>query len=210
MYLFTTTMIYLLVRLFYGHKIFGKSHVRKGAAIIAPNHTSFLDPPLVGGSMPGSLAYLARSTLFDIPFLGFLIRHLNAYPISRNSSAVGAFKLVSKLLGEGQKVLIFPEGKRSSDGNLLAFQGGLANLALRSGCPVIPVYIHGAYEIWNTQQKYPKLWGKTACVFGSPISCEPFQHLPKKEAQEALTQKIKEAIENLRNWYLQGAKGEPP
>jgi len=78
-------------------------------------------------------------------------------------------------------------------------------LAMRCQAPIIPVYIHGCYDVWKRSQRFPKLTGKTACVFGSPIKPEQFSHLPKKEAQEAMGQSVKESIEALKLWYENSA-----
>ena len=83
-------------------------------------------------------------------------------------------------------------------------------LVARSKTAVIPAYIHGTYTIWSRRQKLPKLWGKTACVFGTPILWEHFSHLDKKEAQKAFTAKLAESMHALRVWYVNGAKGTPP
>ena len=108
---------------------------------------------------------------------------------------------------------IFPEGKRSKEGTIGKGQLGTGVLVMRSKAVVVPVYIHGTYELWSAKRKFPKLWGKTACVFGKPID---FSHLfeqgegDRKEVQQQIVDKIMEAIKNLREWYLAGAKGIPP
>ena len=197
-------------RIFYHHKIFGKEHICPGPAIIASNHLSYWDPPLLGTSCPEEVYYIARATLFDHPMLRYFITRLNAYPIKGSPHDLASFKLVSKFLEENKKVILFPEGKRSADGKLMEFKTGIAMLAHRSNSPIIPAYIHGTFEIWNRGRKFPKLWGRTACVFGSPIMMEAFSHLPKKEAHEAITHKVRESVENLRRWYENGAQGVPP
>jgi hypothetical protein len=71
-------------------------------------------------------------------------------------------------------------------------------------------YLHGTFEVWPRQQTFPKLTGKLATVFGSPIEIESFSDLSKKEAQEKIAQQVESAILNLRKWYLDGCKGTPP
>ena len=209
-YAFVYYSFRIFFKIFYRHKIYGIENIHLGSAIIASNHLSFWDPPMVGTSCPEEVAYLARATLFDSPFLGYCITRLNAYPVKGTSNDLTSFKLISQLLNEQKKVILFPEGSRSSDGGLSDFKSGISMLAIRNNSPIIPAYIHGTYEIWNRFRKYPKLSGKTACVFGSPIDVNDFSHLSKKEAQEAMTIKVKEAIEQLRAWYENGAVGSPP
>lgn len=197
-------------KLLYKHRVFGVEHLPEGPAIIAPNHASFWDPPLVAASAPGEITFLARATLFDNPVLGLYIRRLNAYPVQGNAQDLSSIKLICRLLQEGKQVVIFPEGNRSRDGSLGSFKAGISMLALRSRCPIIPVYLHGTYRVWNRQRRLPRLCGRTACVFGTPIPWEPYDQMPKKEGQEAMAQAVREAIIRLRHWYEAGAVGTPP
>ena len=107
------------------------------AAIIAPNHFSFLDPPLIAVSMHEEIHFLASSYLFHNPLFRKLITSLNAYPVSKSSSDVATFRTICNLLKQGKKVLIFPEGTRSHDGAISPFKKGLGMLAKKSSCPVI-------------------------------------------------------------------------
>ncbi len=209
-YRFVKNLFYILFRLFYKHKVYGLEHVKEGAALIASNHASFLDPPLIAASMPGEIAYLARHTLFNNFLFGFIIRNLNAHPITGTAQDISSIKLICGLLKDNQKVLVFPEGERSADGVLAPFKAGIGMLALRNNCSIIPVYIHGSYEIWKRSHKYPKLAGQSACVFGSSIPIDEYKDKPKKEAQEAIASRIRDSLNNLCTWYLEGAQGSPP
>jgi 1-acyl-sn-glycerol-3-phosphate acyltransferase len=190
-----------LFRCFYHHKIYGLEHFPNGPAVIASNHNSYLDPLLLGTSCPEEVYYFAKATLFDNPFLKYFITRLNAYPVKGSSNDLASFKLISSFLKSQNKVIIFPEGLRSVDGQLSEFKHGIAMLAFRANCPIMPVYIHGTYEAWNRSNRFPKLKGNTACVFGEPIDIEAYKHLSKKEAQERMTQDVKDSVENLRQWY---------
>ncbi len=209
-YRISRTFVKGLVLLFYRHRVYGVEHLIPGAAILAPNHASYLDPPLVGISAPEEIAYLARKDLFDYRILAFLFRFYNTFPIEGTTHDLASFKLVYQLLKDNYKVVIFPEGERSEDGHLAALKAGIGMLAMRARCPIIPVYIHGTYEIWKRDLNFPKLRGRTAVVFGSPIDCTKFDHLPKKVAHEAISEIVYESIERLRLWYKNGAHGTPP
>jgi 1-acyl-sn-glycerol-3-phosphate acyltransferase len=193
----------------YRHKIYGKEHLPPGRALIAPNHTSFYDPPIIAISCQEEIAFLARKSLFS-KTLGPLIRKLNAYPVTGTSQDLNSFKLICWLLNENKKVVIFPEGSRSQTGELGSIKSGIGMLAMRGHSPIIPAYIHGSYNVWNRTRCFPKIFGKTACVFGSPIHWEDFNHLGKKESQEAIAETLKHAIQNLKKWYDDGAVGTPP
>jgi len=209
-YRFTCAIFKAYFRIFYRHKVYGQKHVISGKAIIAPNHTSFLDPPLIAISWPEEVSFLARKTLFSSSLFASLIHRLNAYPVSGTAQDLSSFKLISQLLQENKKVVIFPEGVRSLDGNISSIKSGVGMLAMRNQCPIIPVYIHGCYEIWNRTRRFPKLFGKTACVFGSPVDWKQFNHLEKKKAQEMIGENVRSAIQGLKAWYEAGAIGSPP
>ncbi|ADI37684.1 lysophospholipid acyltransferase family protein [Waddlia chondrophila] len=194
LYKTTHTFLRIFFRIFYRHRILNADKFVQGPAIIAPNHISFLDPPLVGASCPEPVAFLARETLFSKPFLGTLIRKLNAYPVSGKIKDLSSMKVVLNILKDNKKVMIFPEGIRSHDGELAEIKPGICMLAMRAQVPIIPVYIQGTFEIWNRQRKFPKLWGKTCCIFGEPIYPDTFKEMDKKSAQEAMALEIKKRI----------------
>lgn len=199
---------YFLV--FYRQKAYGLEHFIKGPALIAGNHSSFFDPPFVAATAPEEIHFLAKQPLFEIPFFGSFIRCLNAYPIAGSSRDLSSFKKIQELVSQQKKIIIFPEGGRSFDGKIGKMKSGIGMLALKMGCPIIPVYIHNADKIWKRGKRFPKFFGNTCCVYGSAIQTKDFAHLPKKEAQEAITEKVRESLQNLRRWYLDGAKGSPP
>ena len=178
--------------------------------MIAANHLSYLDPPLIGVSCSEEVNYFARASLFRNRLFGYCISKLNAHPVKGDADDFGTFKLILKCLKEQKKVIIFPEGSRSEDGKLAELKSGFAMLALKARCPILPTYVIGTYEIWSIHRKVPKLFGHTVCIFGSPIEVSSFDHLPKKEAQAAIKEATQAALENLKRWYEAGAIGPPP
>lgn len=205
-------IVYSLARFFFKTcfrlRIYGLEHFRPGAAVIAANHSSFYDPPVLSISCPEEVHFLARGSLFDIPILGRLIRVLNSHPVARGASDTQTFKEMLKLLSEGKKLILFPEGKRSLQGELQPLERGLGFLIQKAQCQVIPAYIQGSYEAWPRGRKFPKLFGKMTVVFGSPIEWE--ENLEKKAAQERITRQTETAIRNLKAWLETGANGIPP
>lgn len=209
-YRFILFVSWCFFRFFYRNQIYGLEHYVKSPAIIAANHLSFLDPPLVASSWPQEIHFLAREGLFRNPVFGGLIRSLNSHPVRGDASDVSVFKTILHLLKEGKQILLFPEGSRSENGDLDTIKQGIGMLLMRSQTLIIPVYIHGTYEIWSRHRKFPKLWGKTACVIGTPISWESFAHLERREAQEAISKHFAASMHALKNWYDAGARGTPP
>lgn len=203
-------LVGIFIVLFYRHKTYGKEHLPSGSAIIASNHCSYLDPPIIGVSCHHKIHFLARGSLFKFPLFGWLIRQLHTHPVSAGKGNINTLKKAMELLQSGKKVMIFPEGRRSPTGELQDGQLGVGMLVQRTRCRVVPVYVHGTFNIWNNKMKFPKLWGKTACVFGSPIEYTEIHSEDKKEVQARIVSKIMERIAELRDWYLAGAQGSPP
>lgn len=210
LYRFTCGLAWLLIKVFYRHKIFGQDHIPKGGAIIAANHASVLDPPLIAISWDKEIAFLARSGLFEIKWLGWLIKRLNAFPLSESSSDLNAMRLIGKLVKKNQQVLIFPEGHRSFNGHLQPLKSGVATLATRFECPIIPCYIAGSFDAWPKGKKCPQFSARTACVIGSPINPKKFSHLERKVQQQEVQKILIKKIESLSKWYKEGQKGPIP
>jgi 1-acyl-sn-glycerol-3-phosphate acyltransferase len=196
-------LTYWFFKIMYRHKIYGADPFYEGAAFIASNHVSFYDPPLLSISTPYEVHFLARKTLFDSRMLAPLIKRLNAHPVSGKAQDIAVFKTMVRLMKQGHKMIIFPEGKRSPTGELAPIKPGIALLLSRTGAAVIPAYLHGTFEVWPPGKKFPRLFGKTACVFGKPL------HFTKESKQEEVTSQIEKAILDLKRWYDNGAKGSP-
>ncbi len=196
-------LVYWFFKIMYRHKIYGAESFYPGAAILAANHVSFYDPPLLSISTPYEVHFLARKTLFDVPVFSALIRRLNAHPVSGKAQDVAVFKTVVRLMKQGKKVIIFPEGRRSKNGVLQPIKPGISVFISRTGAAVIPAYLHGTFSVWPSKKKFPKLFGKTACVFGKPI------HFSSSATQEEVASQIEASILSLKDWYERGAKGSP-
>lgn len=201
---------WLVGKIFYRLKIYGLQHFYPRGAILASNHTSFLDPPIISVCWPEEVHFLARQTLFKNPLFGALIRNLNTHPVSGEPGDIGVMKMIVSLLEQGKKVVLFPEGTRSNDGELHPLKPGISLLIARSKSAIIPVYIDGTYRAWNRHKKIPRLFVKVSCVFGTPITWESFSYLDKKEAQKQITEKLHAAILDLKKWFEEGAHGTPP
>ncbi len=192
------------------HHVYGLESIYQGGAILAGNHTSFYDPPLVSASWPEPVHFLARESLFRNYLFGSFIRACNAHPVAGDVADISTFKIICQLLTEGKKVVLFPEGTRAANNELGVVKPGIGFLIARANAAIIPVYIHGAYTAWPRHRWFPKLWGKTACVFGTPIRWSEFAHLEKKQAYEAVAERLTQALSALKVWYDSGAQGTPP
>lgn len=197
-------------KIFYRLKIYGLEHFYPRGAILAANHTSYLDPPIVSVSWPEVVHFLARKTLFRSKWFGGFISRVNTHPVSGQSGDVQVMKTIIALLEQGHKVVLFPEGTRSETGELRPIKPGIGMLVARSKTAIIPVYIHGAYKVWGRNRKLPRLFGSVKCVYGSAITWDSVAGVDKKEAQLLLAQKLETAWKDLKDWLEKGAIGIPP
>jgi 1-acyl-sn-glycerol-3-phosphate acyltransferase len=119
LYAFLKPIAVFVMRLLFGLEARGTEHIpRSGALVLVANHSSVLDPPLVGGVAPRPLTYLAKAELFDIPLFGRLIRGVNARPLRRDGADAGALRTALRVLDDGGALLVFPEGTRGPEGAL--------------------------------------------------------------------------------------------
>ncbi len=154
---------------FFRLQVYGRENLlEEGSAIIASNHQSFLDPPLVGICMERELHYLARKSLFDVPFLGKLLPHLHVVGVDRDGADMSALKSVVRLVKDGGCTIVFPEGTRSPDGSLLPARAGLGLIISKTLAPVVPVRVFGAFEAYPRGVKFPRRAPVTV-VIGRPL-----------------------------------------
>lgn len=172
----------------------------KGPLIIASNHASLLDPPLIGCASPRPLYYLARDSLFKVPVLNWIIRSWNAVAVSRDVTSPKGLKAAADLLEQGKAILIFPEGTRSPDGNLQPAKPGVGLLIAKTAAPVLPVRIFNSYKALPRHKIVPHLT-QIEITFGAPISTTKWAELiqnakgnEKKQLYHLLAQWIMEQI----------------
>lgn len=150
-------------------RIIGEDRVPiSGPVLLASNHASFLDPPLIGVALRREASFLARESLFRVPLFGALIRSINALPVDRGGRSPKGLKSIVNLLAQGQAVALFPEGTRTRDGNLQPAQAGVGLAVVKSGAPVVPIRIHGSFESYSRRMWFP-LPCRITVVFGDPI-----------------------------------------
>lgn len=150
-------------------KVIGEENIPKeGGVIIASNHISNFDPPMLGAAMNRHLCAMAKEELFKIPVFSFAIRKLHAFPVRRGAADRAAISAALKLLKAGHAVLLFPEGTRSKDGKLGEGKHGVAMLATKAAVPIIPAAIIGTNKIGKPNSILPHVQIK----FGKPIYTE--------------------------------------
>jgi 1-acyl-sn-glycerol-3-phosphate acyltransferase len=148
-----------------GWEVRGREHVPpSGAVIVAANHISFWDPPLVGTAAVRELHFLAKEELFRTPVLGPLIRSVNAIPIRRGAADLSGLKKAMDVLRSGRALIMFPEGTRARGGELREARPGVGMLAVATDARVVPAYISGSNHPakWMLHRERVRVW------FGPP------------------------------------------
>jgi 1-acyl-sn-glycerol-3-phosphate acyltransferase len=183
-----------------GFRVSGLENVpRDGPLIVAPNHVSTLDPPVIACSINRRISFMAKEELFRSRLFGGLIRSLGSFPVRRGEADTEAIKLAIRLLGEGHAVLIFPEGTRGDGSTMLPVNRGVAMLAKRSGAPVLPVGIAGTHRKMPKGRGFPRFVG-VRVRFGEPFRYEDVaSHESERENREAFALELERRIVALCN-----------
>lgn len=124
-------------------RVHGKEHLPEGGAVLCPNHSSFSDPVwvVIACWLDRVPRTMAKKELFSIPVLRYVIRKMGAFPVDRDINDINAVKTAMRILREGDKLTIFPEGTRVREGKEVKPHGGAILLAARAQVPIVPIYI---------------------------------------------------------------------
>lgn len=140
-------IIGVFMHLFFRLKVEGKDNFPKdGAVIVAMNHRSLWDGPLVAVCLPRQLAIMAKKELFDIPVLKTILKWSGVFPVARGKNDLGAIKTALAVLKAQKAFALFPEGRRVLDGEEHVAKAGVAMLAAKTGAPIVPVALSGKYR----------------------------------------------------------------
>ena len=169
--------------------------INHGPVILAANHQSFLDPPLVGSVSDRGIYYLARRSLLDGWFMGWILPKLNVIPVdSEGGKDRTALKALIRILRAGEGTVVFPEGQRSLDGQLQPAQPGLGLVIAKTLAPVVPMRVFGAFEAWPSHEKFPRP-GRVTIVVGDPIRfTEEEVKAGGKDLYQQISQRVMDAI----------------
>jgi 1-acyl-sn-glycerol-3-phosphate acyltransferase len=174
----------------------GLEHVpRSGSLILATNHISNGDPPLVSGWLTPALGrpvhWMAKSEALDWPLAGWFLRQNGAFGIRRGAADTEAFRLARAVLEDGRVLGTFPEGTRSPTGALQQAKDGVTLLALRSGAPILPIGVAGTDRFWPRGRKLWRIGGRVSMRIGEPFVLERgIGPDGTKESLEAVTTRL--------------------
>ena len=168
----------------------------QGGVILASNHASFLDPPLVGSGLERDINYLARESLFRFPGIGALLRSWNSVPVDRDGGGAKGLKIILDRLLNGAGIILFPEGTRTKDGNLQPARSGIGLTVIKSSAPVVPVRVFGTFEAYGRNHKLPRPH-RVAVKYGQPMNFEALRAKAKtcdKARLKAIYQQVADEI----------------
>jgi 1-acyl-sn-glycerol-3-phosphate acyltransferase len=164
----------------------------EGSVILASNHASFLDPPLVGASLPRAINYLARESLFQLPVAGWILHKCQAVPVDREGGGARGLKAILDRLLAGGAIILFPEGTRTRDGRLQPARSGIGLTVIKSSAPVVPCRVFGTYEAYGRHVRVPRPHG-VRVKFGQPLRFEAL----RAEARTCSKPRLKEIYQQV-------------
>ena len=175
----------------------------KGGIVVASNHASHLDPPLIAVLVWRELHFMAKEELFSSRLFSRIIRSLNAHPVNRDGVNRRTLREYIDVLKTGGALIIFPEGTRTSDGNLQEPKTGAAMIAAQAGVPVMPVYIDGSFEAMPRGVSFPRRH-KVRVFYGEPFDpSELLAGAERRQRYELLAAEIMRRIAELREKALE-------
>ena len=178
---------------------------RRGPVLLCGNHSSHLDAPAILAALPRETALrtstaAAKDVFGDHGFREVVSRVVtNALPIERGAGFSRGLRELEAVLEDGRPLILFPEGRRSTDGRLLEFKPGAAMLALRTGTSIVPVHIAGADGSLPRGSHFPRPHD-VAVRFGPPVDPAPFiaaveaGRMTRRQAYDQITARVRDAV----------------
>jgi len=159
-----------------------------GPVLFVSNHVSYADPPLLAAAaLPRRMHFMAKRELFANPVGAWIIRSLGAFPVNRGAADRDAIRTAREILAEGEALLMFPEGTRSTDGRLGAPWPGAGSLALEPGVQVVPM------AIWGSQRRF----GPVRVAVGPPMDLSSVPGRSRGARAQAAAERIMDEIARL-------------
>lgn len=174
---------------------------RKGPYIIAANHLSWADVPLVPLFVPGKVVYMAKEEAFKSK-IGWLVRFLGAFAVKRGEGDRQALRAADEQLKKGNVFILFPEGTRSKTHTMAKAHAGLGMIALRSQVPVVPV------AIWGSENALKKFGASITISFGEPIVLKPKGNKMTREDIDNGTEEVMRRIAAMLPPQYRGVYGD--
>ena len=179
-----------LIRLLFPFRVMGLDNVPDGGVLLCANHASGWDPILIALAFPNDsrINFMAKEELFKNGILRWLITKLGGFPVKRGGNDLSAMKTSLKVLGNGYRLLVFPEGTRVEKEGDADAKGGVTVMATRTGVPIIPVYCGGKKELFK----------KYTIVFGEPYVPQIAGRRPTPEENQKAAEEVMRRIYDMR------------
>ena len=200
------TFFRVMFAVYFRWRVFNPERVPlTGGVIIASNHASILDPPLVGSGLHRGINYLARESLFRFFGIGALLRSWSAVPVDRDGGGAAGLRVILGRLLAGGGIILFPEGTRTPDGKLQPARSGIGLTVIKSDAPVVPVRTFGTFEAYGRAIKIPRPY-RVAVKYGRPMMFEKL----RAEAKTCDKARLKEIYQQVADEIMaEIAKLEP-
>jgi len=188
-----------LSHLFLRYRTNGVEHIPQlGGVLIAANHASYTDIPLLGCAVRRRLFFLGRANLFTNPVLRWMLRSIGWIPLHHTRWDRKAFQDAVDMLKAGKTVVIFPEGTRTSNGNLQAGKPGVGMIVAEAQCPVVPVYIDGTFQVLPMGASWLRMH-PVSVNFGKPLDFRrDMEKYQGRELYTHISQTIMDRIADIR------------
>ena len=195
-----------LFRCYFRWRVYNAERVPlEGGVILASNHASFLDPPLVGAGLRRSINYLARENLFRFPVMGWVLRQWQVVPVDRDGGGAKGLKAILDRLLAGGAIILFPEGTRTRDGKLQPARSGIGLTVIKSTAPVVPVRVFGTFKAYGRHLRWPRPY-RVAVKYGAPMGFEQL----RAEAKACSKARLKQIYQQVADEIMAAiAKLEP-
>ncbi len=200
MYFLSRGLIEIWARIWLRFRAYGVANIPKtGGCILAANHASYLDPPIVSASFRSRVIhFMARDTLFKPGFPRWILTNVGCVQIDRTKGDVAALRRGLQVLKDGKVLGVFPEGTRSLDGQLQKAKGGIGFLIAKAKVPVVPIYVDGTFHAMSKRAKWVKPV-KVRIFIGEPIMPDEVAAQGKgREAYESIAALVMSRIAALR------------
>ena len=194
-----------LSRILFRPTISGREHIPlQGPVLIAPIHRSNVDFAFTLFMSKRKVFFMAKDSLFRVPLLGPLVRHLGAFPVRRGSADRDSMTLAEEVLRRGYALVLFPEGTRKEGRPVLPLHDGAMFVAARTGATVVPVGIGGSDRAMPKGAKLPRP-AKIRIVIGTPIAPPVSQGRVARSAVAAKSEELRRELEAVYWQSLDGA-----
>ncbi|NQT95759.1 MAG: 1-acyl-sn-glycerol-3-phosphate acyltransferase [Candidatus Omnitrophica bacterium] len=190
--------VFILTKILCRLEVSGSENIPEyGRFIMASNHCSHLDPPIIVSSVLRKMHFLSKAELFRGKFFEGFFKGCNCIKLDRNGIGRSALKEGVKVLQRGRGLALFPEGRRSLDGNMGAGKGGVAVFAFASNAPVFPVYIEGSRRALPPKSAIIRLFKVRVRIGKAFYAPKDFDKSNRKQAYQEFTERIMREISQL-------------